>query len=82
MKLQQLEIRNEKKKRFLEDACANLQALKEECRELKNTYNKQKQRLENLCKELSDKGWKRTWKSERSIGPYFENLEPKNDYQS
>ena len=70
LKLQQLEIRFERRKRIAEEATSKFQGLKEECRELKNTFTKQKERLENICKELSSKGWKREWKSERSVGPY------------
>ena len=77
MKLQQLEIRYEKRKRILEEAGAKLQGLQEECLELKSTFDKQKQRVENLCKELSHKGWNRTWKSDRSEGPYFEECHQK-----
>ena len=77
LKLQQLEIRYEKRKRISEDATAKLQSLREECNELKNTFTKQKQRLQDLCTDLCKKGWKREWNSQRSEGPYVEECRQK-----
>ena len=64
MKLQQLEIKFEKQNRLLDEANLKLQNLKEEQKELDESIEKNKKCLVELCKQLTEKGWKRNWKDD------------------